>query len=421
MCRTSKGFLALLVTLLLSAAAVPAQGAVPPGTSGDGAAGQTVRVYVEAAGSIAEALEKEIGVRHRFPRGFSADVPRHVADELARRQGVTVRPVAVREPLGPGAGKAGKPASTPRPQDRTPWGVEVVYDDPALEAVPRYGGRAVVAILDTGVAPHPDLEPPAQCRDFTGRAPYVDGRCADRDGHGTHVTGTIAATGGESGTGIFGVAPGIRYYSYKVCNSLCFGDDVAAAIREAVRSGANIISMSLGGEEPDALEQEAIREAAARGVLIVAAAGNTGPDPGTVLYPAAFPEVVAVASLYQVEPHDVRADNLSVNSWSARGVDDGDDRTISEGEVEVAAPGYEVESTWKDGGYVVLSGTSMATPHVTGLAALVWDELDGDARRVREWLRNRAKQYDITRASGGGAGPGYDIASGYGNPRYGGR
>lgn len=420
MYRTSKGLLVLLVALLLGAGAAPAQGAVPPGAPGGGAAQATVRVYVEAAGPAA-ALEKEIGVRHRFRKGFSADVPRHVADALAGREGVTVRPVAAREPLVLGAGKAGKPRSAPVPAERTPWGIEVVYDDPALEAVPRYAGSAVVAILDTGVAPHPDLEPPAQCRDFTGKAPYVDGRCADKEGHGTHVTGTVAATGGESGTGIFGVAPGIRYFAYKVCNGLCFGDDVAAAIREAVRSGANIISMSLGGSEPDPLEQEAIREAAAQGVLIIAAAGNSGPDPGTVLYPAAFPEVVAVASLYQVEPHDVSVGNLWVNSWSARGVDDGDDRTVSEGEVEVAAPGYGVESTWKDGGYVVLSGTSMATPHVTGLAALVWDQLGGDAGRVREWLRNRARQYDITQANGGGAGPGYDIASGYGNPRYGGR
>lgn len=419
--RTSKGLLPLFVALLLSVAAMPARGAAPSDARRGGAAEEIVRVYIEAADPVATALEKEIGVRHRFHKGFTADVARSVADELATREGVTVRPVAVREPVALGAAKARNPRSAPAPADRTPWGIEVVYDDPALETVPRYSGSAVVAILDTGVASHPDLDPPAQCRDFTAKAPYVDGRGADNSGHGTHVTGTVAATGGESGQGIFGVAPGIPYYAYKVCGALCFGDDVAAAIREAVESGADIISMSLGGPDPDPLEQEAIRYAVSRGALVVAAAGNSGPDPGTVLYPAAFPEVVAVASLYQVEPHDVGVSNLWVNSWSARGVDDGDDRTISEGEVKVAAPGYGVESTWKDGGYVVLSGTSMATPHVTGLAALVWDRLGSDAGRVRAWLRSRAERYDITQANGGGAGPGYDIASGYGNPRYGGR
>ena len=174
---------------------------------------------------------------------------------------------------------------------------------------------------------------------------------------------------------------------------------MAAAIVHAADQGANIVSMSLGGSALASVEKNAIDYAVASDVLVIAAAGNSGPNLNTIGYPGAYVKVVAVAALNSL---------LSVADFSSRGVNDGD-FIVEEREVEIAMPGVAVESTWNDGGYRTISGTSMATPHASGLAARHWQ---GSAAATRTWLQSQAALWDIT--SGQYAAVGDDPASGLG-------
>lgn len=412
-----------LAALVLAGTALPAASA----GGGAGARRPMVRVWIRAdAAADQAALKAQYGVRHDFgAAGHTVDLPAAALAALQERAGVTATPVPQRQVTAPPPGKGRGPGGGGRsavPADRTPWGVETALNDSDISATA--GGAGIkVAILDTGVAPHLDLAAPAQCVDFSAnQAPVIAGTCGDSSGHGTHVAGTIAANGGSDGQGIYGVAPDAAYFAYRVCgrSGFCYADDVARAIIYAADNGAHIISMSLSGSTATELERDAVAYAAGRGVLIIASAGNNGPAAGSIGYPAALPGVVAVSALELVDPgtSDRSPANLRVTSFSSRGTTDGNDRTIADGEVEVAAPGRDVESTWADGAYRRLSGTSMAVPHVTGLAARYWAARPSrSAVQVRSWLAGQATKYDIADADGGGAGPGYDIAAGYGSVR----
>ncbi len=124
--------------------------------------------------------------------------------------------------------------------------------------------------------------------------------------------------------------------------------------------------MSLGSDSPDKLIGDAVDYAFNKGVLVVAAAGNDGPYFGSIDYPGAYASVVAVGAI------DV---NQDVPDWSSRGINSSDaPYTVEEQDVEFCAPGVNIESTGKDGGYVVMSGTSMATPHIAGFLAKEWQK-----------------------------------------------
>ena len=284
------------------------------------------------------------------------------------------------------------------PNDQLPYNVTQVnggYDGD--------GTGVVVSVLDTGARNHPDLTV-ALCKDATKRG--IKNGCNDNNSvyHGTHSSGVVAANGGTDGLGIFGVAPAATLWVIKVCgNAFCFGDDIAAGIQYAANEGTNIINMSLGGSSPSSIIKAAIDNAV--GVLVIASAGNRGPNPDTIGYPAAFYNVVAVAAVNS---------NYVVARFSSRGIDDGNDGSIVNREVELAAGGVSVESTNGDGCYSSLSGTSFSAPTVSGLAAVVWNQAGGTAAATRDYLISITD--DITQASGGGAGSGFDIASGYGLP-----
>jgi subtilisin len=245
----------------------------------------------------------------------------------------------------------------------------------------------------------------------------VDGTCTDKNGHGTHVAGTVLANGG-SGSGIYGVAPQASLWSYKVLNDRGSGysDDIAAAIRYVADQSSGkkiVISMSLGSNTKDQLISDAVTYAYNKGVLIVAAAGNSGPNPDTIGYPGALKEVVSVAALENVQENGT----YRVADFSSRGNPNTDgDYVRNERDVEVSAPGRSILSTWNNGGYNTISGTSMATPHISGLAAKIWSENPTyTAAQVRSVLDTRAKNNDMK--GGSGAAIGDDYASGYGFPR----
>lgn len=326
--------------------------------------------------STSGVWKKYFGVRHSFDEGFTTDLSGFQV-RLSKIFGLEVEAVKKLyvlpdEGLQTEAKQGGGKNNAPRilPANQVPWGVKMVYDDQFL--INTSGGEGInVAVLDTGVLKtHPDLKNRVKdCKDFSNqKSPLVDGKCDDKNGHGTHVAGIIAADGGSDKLGIFGVAPAANLLIYQVCsvNGSCWADDIAIGIRTAADNGANVINLSLGSDSLNSLIHNAILYASGKNVLVVAAAGNDGPYVGSIDYPAASLEVIGVGAL------DV---NKEISDWSSRGVNlDTEAYIVEDGDIEFAAPGVSVESTWKDGGYAILSGTSMAAPHITGLAAKLWQK-----------------------------------------------
>ena len=241
-------------------------------------------------------------------------------------------------------------------QDTLDWGVdkinaEVVWggSENAVDvASGRYAGDGVkVAVIDTGIDyTHPDLD-----NNYYGGYDFVndDSDPKDDNGHGTHVAGIIAAE--DNGVGVIGVAPHAQLYAVKVLNSQGSGtySDIVAGIDWAIDNNMDIISMSLGGSSGDTALQDALQRAYDAGIVIVAASGNDYAN--SISYPAKYDTVIAVGA---TDSSDNRA------AFSNYGP-----------ELEVVAPGVDIYSTYLGGGYETLSGTSMATPMVSGVVALM--------------------------------------------------
>jgi type VII secretion-associated serine protease mycosin len=219
------------------------------------------------------------------------------------------------------------------------------------------GADVVVAVIDTGVdGSHPDLAGNV----LTGYDAIDDTEGGDTDGngHGTHVAGTVAAVTGN-GEGIAGVAPDAKVLPVKVLDADGSGwsSDTAEGIVWAVDNGAQVINMSLGADSSTDAEETAVAYAIDKGVTVVAAAGNEREEGSPTSYPAAYDGVIAVAA--------TDADD-EIAEYSNRG-----------DYVDVAAPGSGILSTYPaelsdDGSeYAELNGTSMASPHVAAVAALI--------------------------------------------------
>jgi len=172
----------------------------------------------------------------------------------------------------------------------------------------------------------------------------------DERGHGTHVAG-IAAAAGDNSVGIAGVAWGVTIMPLKIFTStgLASNTDAASAMVYAVDNGARIINLSVGDVQPDPALEAGVNYAVEHGALVVAAAGNFSSQ--GVVYPGAYPNALAVAAV------DIFSETLSTSSYGPQ--------------VDLAAPGGEIYSTYWSNTYNYLSGTSMATPHVSGVAALL--------------------------------------------------
>lgn len=252
------------------------------------------------------------------------------------------------------------------------WGPQKVQA-PAAWDVTRSSSDTWIAIIDTGVQyDHPDLAGKVvRGYDFVDDDwdPY------DGNGHGTHCAG-IAAAVTNNGRGIAGMAPNATIYAVRVLNNSGSGtlDDVANGIIHAADSGADVISLSLGASVGATTLKNAVDYAWNKGVVVVAAAGNNGTSLPT--YPAYYSNAIAVAA---TDSNDNKAyfSNYG-SSW-----------------VDVAAPGVNIVSTYRGSSYASLSGTSMATPHVAGLAGLL-DAQGRSASQIRAAIENTADRISGT-------------------------
>ena len=237
-------------------------------------------------------------------------------------------------------------------EETLPWGVDRI--DAELVHPANKGTGVKVAIIDSGIdKDHPDLEANIKGGvNFVSTPPWKPAdpdKWDDDNGHGTHCAGTVAAVDNEEG--VIGVAPEAYLYGVKVLGKTGSGyvSDVIAGIDWSVTNNMQIISLSLGGGDLESMES-ACDEANNAGIVVVAAAGNSGPEDDTVIYPAKYESVIAVSATDNTD---------TIAAFSSRGP-----------EVELAAPGVSILSTYP-GGYATASGTSMACPHVAGTAALV--------------------------------------------------
>lgn len=263
-----------------------------------------------------------------------------------------------------------------------------------------YTGKGVkVAVLDTGVdETHPDLKgvETAQ-RNFSSSPDSVD-----RYGHGTHVASTIAGSGARSGGLYKGVAPGVKLLDAKVLDDEGNGDysSIISGMQWAVDQGATVVNMSLGSTDEPGVDpmEEAVARLSGKALFVVAA-GNEGPAAGTLRTPGSAPEALTVGA---VDKQDQIAD-FSSRGPSADGV----------AKPDITAPGVDITAAHTTQspypappeGYVSMSGTSMATPHVAGAAALVRQQHpDWSPARIKALLTGSARPNPALGAYQQGAG-----------------
>lgn len=289
--------------------------------------------------------------------GLSADYLKGFADASAFLAG---RAAAVEAADAPAAAQFGD-------TDQLTWGLQAV----GAEASPETGAGVTVAVLDTGL----DLGHP----DFAGRQiesrSFVDGQeVQDVQGHGTHCIGTSCGPLTPGSGRRYGIAHEARILVGKVLGDDGSGTDagILEGIEWALATGAQVVSMSLGADlnEVSAAYENAGRRALDAGVLIIAAAGNNAErsagNVGFVGVPANSPSIMAVGA---VDPALAIADFSAASS------------AVEGGQVDIAGPGVDVYSSWPMPQRTnTISGTSMATPHVSGVAAL-WSQRTGSRGR----------------------------------------
>lgn len=339
----------IVLLLLISGAPVSAYSGVS-----DPSADRYIIMFDEGVGGAA-ALRTlgryNVVVGERLPiiNGAVVYLPRSVVSEL--RDEPLVRHLekdsvvfALSDPVGIAApGGNGKPAPA-QPAEVLPWGVDRI--DAELAWTVNRGTSVKVGVIDTGISlSHPDL-----AGNISGGYNAIDPAKSanDDNGHGSHVAGTIGAI--DNTIGVIGVAPEVDLYAIKVLNRNGSGSlsDVIEGIDWARTNGMDVVNMSLGSASDSLSMHVAVAQAQNAGVIVVASAGNSG---GSVGFPAAYMEAIAVSATDQ---------NDVITSFSSRGP-----------EVDVAAPGVSVYSSYKGSSYATLSGTSMSAPHATGSLALL--------------------------------------------------
>ncbi|ALM76301.1 S8 family peptidase [Thermococcus barophilus] len=315
---------------------------------------------------------KQIGGRivYRFKLidAVVIDIPSNAVGKLKKLEGVLKVEFDAKAKLYRG----GPPWLQPvQPPQEIPWGIERIKAPDVWNITDGSSNGVIeVAVVDTGVDwDHPDLAANVVwgVSTLNGIVSTDPADWYDDNGHGTHVAGTIAALNND--IGVVGVAPNVEIYAIKVLDRTGSGTytDIAIGIEQAILGpdgvldadgdgivagdsdddAAEVISMSLGGSVDDDFLHDMIIKAYSYGIVIVAASGNEATDQPS--YPAIYPEVIAVGATDSTD---------AVASFSNL-------------QPEVTAPGVDILSTYPDDSYETLSGTSMATPHVSGVVALI--------------------------------------------------
>ncbi|MDI6716229.1 MAG: S8 family peptidase [Actinomycetota bacterium] len=263
-----------------------------------------------------------------------------------------------------------------------PWGVDRIDADIAWSKSNAESVR--VAIIDSGI----DLKHPDLIANIKGYYNTINPKQkADDDyGHGTHVAGIVAAA--KNGSGVIGVGPKAELFAVKVINKDGVGyiSDVIEGLQWCIANHMQVANMSFETRSFSQALHDAVKASYNAGLIMVASAGNNGlGTSSTVGYPAKFEEVIAVAA---IDEHD------AITAWSSRGP-----------EVDIAAPGHGIYSTYKDSSYTSLSGTSMAAPHVTGAIALKLQLIPGlTPPQVMDLLKRTAKHIPNATPQEQGAG-----------------
>ncbi len=253
-----------------------------------------------------------------------------------------------------------------------------IHQVKALDISDDFVSNQKVCVIDSGYdITHPNLQ---SSREIVSGYTQVEPSLwtTDGNGHGTHVAGTIAAVGGDD-QGVVGV---MRNGQVKLHIVKIFADDgewtwtsdLIRAVENCAEAGATVVNMSLGGETYSQAGNDAMERIYNQGVLLVAAAGNSGTADN--FYPASYPSVMSVAA---VDSSNEKAIFSQFND-----------------QVDIAGPGVAVWSTVPGGMYAKVSGTSMASPHVAGVAALVWSHFPtATAQQIRQVLQSTAQDLGL--------------------------
>lgn len=345
---------------------------------------------IEAPGRV----DKVIGLFRG--RGLKADPNRkvHAFDLTGSLNGAG-------QPPSPPASDPDRPGDDPRkspPQASPPpapndefyfaqWGLHM-GNLPAVWSQTRGRDEIVVAVVDTGIDPtHPDLAgkvllgPNYTFSKKWWQLGKKDPGPIDDNTHGTHVAGIIGATA-DNRVGIAGVAPGVKVMAVKVLDAAGTGSKfgMMKGVAYAITHGAKVVNLSLGGTAASSIEREFFEAATDAGALVVAAAGNDGEG---VEFPASYPGVLSVGAIDSGK-------NLA--SFSSH------DATMG-----LVAPGVSIISTTLGKQFAKFSGTSMATPYVAGVAALLWSKhADWTVDQVKERLITTAEKLGSKELFGNG-------------------
>lgn len=273
------------------------------------------------------------------------------------------------------------------------WGITQL-DVPSTWTITK-GDNIYVMVIDTGYTDHHDLEDGVikeKCKSFLEEEKFIE----DKNGHSTHVTGIIGAR--DNHMGIVGVAPKCNIINVKVLGEDGTGsfDAIKSALKYAKKIKPHIVSMSLGATVDDPELHKLVKDLYKMNIPVIAAAGNDGRK-NSVNYPGKYPEVICVSA------YDKNGKPAKFNSTGR--------------EVQFSAPGVDIYSTWLNQKYATLSGTSMATPFMTGLVALllskhIKQELEtgqNDCKTVEQIREHLLKYADKKGVSGHDENWGYGV------------